>query len=911
MMADLAAVARRSAQLDSVIKARLASSEDDLAAIEIVPEDVSQREEDLRLVRQALDAGATPGELGALFITVVTNFAYEVDWKDQFCFWPKMHEHLRSRGFSLRETQARRAVEQAFQAFSEDFRGVRPVGDMLQHFPLMSWPLIHAVMPWCAQRHVARVLDRAAADGLIPEDPASPWPENRAEALAASMRVPAFVMGIVQNPTVLTRLGRVLLGDAPRADAPSWVRRLHRGVDSDALARSLVVGARDSQRERTTGRVSRSPGLPISLLLEADPIEASDLRLWAALGPYGRAVASSLEVLSFARTGAVLVARIDGVDAGRAPLFNALAAPALIEIVWRAESLRVQPSARAYEGSDVPDALKRAETGADQEFKLPLVFRSEDEHRYALLRGRACVGERIAVVAARTSSLPGNLKARGFTAKNVRGAPRLVALIGDANESVAPELKTDLVAFEARTPTLAPRLMPALRRDGERLVYRAGRDLWLGLRDAPGGVALSAEVVRAGEAHPAEVGDDDMGNTLVRVPADALAVGSQQVRILAGGRARALASVDVVIEVPAQEAQLTRWRAALHPAEASIEHLRENQCWLEVESIPGVLVEVELRIGDRAGSILLGVEERSPLTTARRLRSLAVRVLPSREEVLERVELRARASDEPGGWLTIGTLGASQASLRFDVSADAPVIVAPDDAPSLLTLEFGPDGLLYEPVSTESLGEAGLYLAKVGASRAALCACDGLRRLPRVPHAKRFIRSVERSIELFSTLRAVDVAAMWPQTARASGLLMRRASARAIERELVGALCGRAWVEMEDSVERSDQDALLRSMAALLWIDEGWLREHSEGVDDPLVLLGEILEKIGDRPDTPEARHLTLSFYQRGMTTRGQDEAAVRWAWASVRRARAARACYLVDPEALTDPADGAGDDSS
>ncbi|UQA57436.1 hypothetical protein [Polyangium aurulentum] len=899
------AVARRNAQFDEMIEARLCSNDSELAAIEVVSEDGDQRDDDLRLVREALDGGASPNALGAVFVAVVTNFTYEVDWKDHFCFWPKMHEHLRSRTMNLHDPASRRAVERAFRSFSDEHRGVRPMGELLQHFPLMSWPLIHGVMPWCAQRHVARVLDCAAAEGLIPDDPAAPWPKGKIEALAVSMRVPVFVMGIIQNPTVLERLGRVLLGDAPRAEAPSWIRRLHRSVNRDALTRSLVAEAKESQRERASSRLARSPALPVSLLLQADGSKVDEVRMWASLGPYGRTVGSSPEVLSFARAGAALIARVDGADAGRVPLFNALAAPALTEVTWKADSLRLQPSARAYEGSEIPEVLKRAELDAERVFEPPLIFRREDDRRYALVIGRVCVGEKIAVLAVRASAIAYGVEAIGFAPKSVRGAPHLVALFGEASDAVESELGAAHISVEAPKPTLVPTLIPALRRDGERLICRAERDIWLRLCNGPVGGALSAEVVHNGQAQPAEIGDDDAGNILVHVPAGALGVGVHGIRILADGRPRAIASVEVIVEPTTQAAGLTRWRATLQPTEASIEHLRENQCWLEAESIPGVLVEVELKCGARVSSTTLEANDRGPLTTARRLRELATEVFASEDEVPEQVEIRARATDEPEGWLTIATLGASDAPLRFDLSGGTPALVAPDDVPSLLRLELGPDGLLYQPASPESLREPGLYLAKVGASRAALCVCDALRRVPRPPKVVRFMRSVERALELLATLRAVDVAALWPEMSRGSGIFVRRASARVIEREFVGSLCGRAWVEMEDAIERADLDTLARPMAGLLWVDEAWLRERIEDIEDPLDLLRDLLERIGERSDAFEARHLTLSFYQRGMITRGQDEAAVRWAWASVRRARVARACYLVDPNALAGAANG------
>lgn len=903
---------RRCAQIDAIIEARLAEGDAELAAIEVVPDDAGRRDEDLRLVRGALDDGASPSDLGSVVVTVATNFAYEVDWKDQFCFWPRMHEHIRSGALDLRDDPAaRRAVERAFQGFTRRWRGVRPVGGLRDHFPLMSWPLVHAVMPWCAQRHVARVLERAAAEGLLPDDAASPWPEGAVETLASSMRVPVFVAGLIENPTVLARLGRALLGDAPRPDAPTWVRRLRRNVEGDAVARSLVSAARESQRERVSARSSRAPGLPVSLMMQV--VGEHELGLWASLGPYGRAVGSTSEALAFARAGASLLARVDGRDAGGAPLFNALTAPVLVEVKWAGSALRLQPSARAYEGSDVPETLKRAEEGAERAFSLPLLFHREDERRFALAASSVHIGDDVAVLAASASSLADRLKARGFAPCSVRGAPHLLALVGKASDAAAPDLADASVTVKERAPVLVPALFPPLRRDGERLVYRAGRDLWLILRDSA--EALTAAVVDAGDAEAeAEVGIGDAGEALIRVPAAALSLGLNKVRAFSRSRARAHVSVEVIIEAPAQQLGLSRWRVALHPAGASVEHLLANQCWLEVEAMPGVRVEVELSRGTEARSLTLDEGDRGPFDTATRLRELAAELIPPGDDALGGVEVRARSVDEPEGWASVATLGASDTGLHFVVTGAAPAVLAPDDEPKLWGIEFGADGISMAPVAEVELSTDGLYLAMAGESRAALCSCGARSRIPRLPKAMRFTRSVERTVDLLGTLRAVDVAALWPERTRASGVMLRRAAARAIERELVGSLCGASWVRMEDErLEESDElDALTSKVARLLWLDERRLKElvDDEG-EDPLDLLRALLEETGERGDAPEARHLALTFYQRGMTSRARDEAAARWAWSGVRRARVARACYLLAPDALADAARASDDDDA
>lgn len=914
MTPSMTAVSTRLIRLREAVTARLVASDAELAAIEVVPDDAGQRDDDLRLVREALDEGASLASLGTLLVTVVTDFAYEVDWKDQFSFWPRLHDHLRSRALNLHDHAARHGVATAFERFSLAHRGVSPVGELARHFPLMAWPLVHAVMPWCAQRHVAHVLHRAASMGIIPDDPDAPWPEGQAEALAASMPIPLFAQGIIENPSVLRRLGRVLLEHERGPTGPAWIQRTRRRVDQDAITRSTLAGAKAIHRGRVAGRAARTPSIPVTLALQAEGPSMSSLSLWASMGPYGRAVASSPEVLAFARSGAALVARANGADAGKAPLFNALTAAALVELKWRDGALTVQPSARPFEGTGVPAILKQAEEGAARTFEPPLVLRGEDARRYVHAEG-VTLGDNVAVLAAPGSELAATLQSKGFVVSGVRGTS-LVALFGEVGDAIADVLSAAHVAVRARVPRLEPALLPALRVEGERLVFRAGRDVWLRLLDAPAEATLRAVLVRREDRSTVEVevGEAASGDTLVRVPRDLLSPGVQSVRVFAGGRERALASVEIAVEAGAPDVGLARWRLALNPNDASIEHLRAGQCWLEADAIPGVQVEVALRAAGRSVSAPLESITQGALGSARFIADLADRLITNEAESVDRVELCARAVDEPESWVTIADLSATCDALRFDLSAGTPVVIAPDGAPQLVRLRFAAGGVETLPAAPDELRGSGIFLARVGASSAALCVCEAAQRVPRLTAATRFDRSIARSVELISTLRAVDVAAVWPESSRGYGTVMRHAAARMIERELVGSLCGRAWIAIEDDLPAREQDpaTIATMMASLLWVDARWLRERVEDCpEDPLELLHELLERIGDVAGEPDGRHLTLTYYRRGMTSPSRDEAAVRWAWASVRRARAARACYLVYKHILngmTPRGDGDGD---
>ncbi len=502
-----------------------------------------------------------------------------------------------------------------------------------------------------------------------------------------------------------------------------------------------------------------------------------------------------------------------------------------------------------------------------------------------------------------------SLRARGFEQISVRRAPDLAALLGSATEALSQDLGGTGVAIEARASALVPTLVPPHRRERDRLTYRVGRDVWLRVADGPVGVALRAEVARDGRSQPVEIGEGPASEVLLRVAASQLTPGANQVRLFVEGRSKALAAVEVVVEGATPESAQPRWRVTLHPTDAVVEHLRATQCWLDVEALPGVDVEVELRVGERSGARTFARDDRGVLATARWLRDAAKDLFDPEPAPGDAVQVRARPTDEPEGWSSIASLDRAEGPVRFDLSPGLPVVVSVEERPELFEVSFGPNGLERVPANDASLARPGIYLAEVSGAAAALCVCPDLRRLPSFRSPDRVERSQERSLALLSTLRAVDVATLWPESRRGAGVLLRHATVRAIERELVRTLCGNAWGEMEAELDggRVVRQHTIARIARLLWVDPPWLADQAGVQSDPLELLPELLKGIEEPTDAPEARHLVLTFYRRGMTSPSQDDAALRWAWESVRRARAARACFLLDPEAFDERAAEAG----
>lgn len=903
-------VSRRNEQLAATLRERLDADPEPVAAIEIAAPDAGRREADLRIVRGALTMGLGPRSLGLLFVAVLADLTYEVDWKDHFRFWPILGQHLGA--VDLGDFEHRRAVADAFREFARAHRGVAPAGALAEHFPLMAWPLVHAVLPRCAQRAVGRVLERAAALGRVPADARVPWPAEEIREVAGAMSLPAYVAGLLENPSVLARGGRAMLGSAVEG-APTWVARLRGHVEADAVTRALVDDARANLRRGAAARsaATRHP-LPLGVGLDL----GAEARPWISLGPLDRTLAAHPEVLALARAGAQVRARVDGASQVVGPLFNALAAPLHLDVAWKSDALSIAPSIAPYEGEDVPEALAGAST-PHEPLRLPIVLRREDDERFVHRSGRVALGERVAILARRAWPLAPTLRASGMDERPVAGSPALVALVGEVGAQAAEALSTAGVATEEHGPTLVPFLTPVARREHNRLVYRPGRDVWMRLERAPNHT-LAATLASGDARREIEIGTDVRGATLMRIPAEALPEGRHEVRIYAEGRARALASADLLIERDVRDARrLARWRAALHPRDASLEHLLASQCWIELELLPGAQVEVEVSLDGRRTSAMLGAEERNPFRSAKSLREMVAAALEGHEGPVVRASLRARASDEPDTWVPLAELGDAEAVVRFGLDEEGVRVDALDDAPALTRIEFSRDGLRETAAARGDLAEPGVYLARVGAARAALCVERPRNDLPRLPRAERFARSLTRAVDLLATLRAVDIASLAPVHARTNASLLRRAAANAIERELVGGLCGAAWARTEDALARErrvdgalDPDALARTLAPLLWLDAEGVAGDLDASEEPFDLLRALLARAGEPADDPRARHLVLAFYQRGMASPREDRAALEWAWASTQRARIARTCFLADPLALVASMAEGGEDA-
>jgi hypothetical protein len=864
--------AGRVRELREAIRARMKVDSSPIAAIELVSVDSTQRKADRDLVREALRAGATAAELEELLVCVFADLAFEVDWRDQFSFWPLLHERLRSEALDLRQHEARRAVAREFERFSTMHNGVKPAGELAAQFSLMSWPLVHALMPRPALRHVAAAIAKAATLGLTPSSVSEPWRADLAQALSAASEFPLFVSGIIESSDALEKVGRALLFPSAPSSNAGWAARARDALERDVVARDLVEDARaDTTRSSRSGQIS----LPITLVLSCVGDSPAELSL-----RFGPIDTQNEHVLAFARTAAELRVQAGGKHIGKLLLSDAIRGTGIVSVDSPTLPLEVVAKVAPEQSEDiVPPPLQRS---FSQTFVTPVAFsRSSDGvfERCEDLR----VGDDAAVLL--RSDAPAVART---PRRSVCGSTALVAVLGQVDEQLATALGLKRSLRRAR---LYPRVTLPLRQSAERLTYEEGRAAWLELEGVQEHDELLVSLKAGADEVALERGTDEEGRVLLRTPP--LTVGEHELVVRAPLHARAIASMKLSV-VRRQVAHTTRWRATLRPEDATVTHLESAQCSLDVDALPSVDVEIAVRFADREpeAAVLTRDERRSRPRIAQRIAKLYA---SQRGEgpAPQSVEILAR---EPGNepWTTVATLAATPAGLRFDLSTHPITAQSPDDEASVYRLQLD-EAEGARLVASGAPREPGVYIAAAAQARAAVAIADRDGSMPRITRTRARKRSAERCVELLSMLRAIDTAALAPRGAEGAALLLRNAAARSVERELVLALCGGAWVALEDEHFGCEwSEDLIRAMARLLWLPEEQLLELSATAEDPVEALGQIgLLRDGSRPN-PLAEHLTLALCCRGLTTRSRDLEASRWAILDVQRGRAARSAALL-----------------
>jgi hypothetical protein len=905
------------------LREELSQTEEDVLAIELCDASDEQRQEDRALVRQALDEGQSPSDIGALFVAVIADLTYDVDWGDQFQFWPLLHQRLGSDRLRLTDNnEDRRRVAAVYKAFASKGNVAAPRGAFAEQFPLMSWPLVHAGLPRCAHRPMARLIERATARGILSAG-SNDWPADEVLSLGARTGVPLFLQGLLEHPGVSKRIGSSLLDAASGERSSGWLRRLAEDIHADGAVKDCLDAAKKRLERpragRTVAAAQREPTRAIVLERVAD---AYQLNL--EIGPLEADLQAIPELEDFAEKYGALRVRCSGTTKPGGFLVNALHSRITQVLPWKGGALLVEIEATPYDGSsdDVPQKIRNYFVRAKLEQHLPALFRPEAESRLVLSR-EATQGEEVVVILQAGDTRAAALHEAGFIREKLVPEAQVVVLRGLVSGPVAKTLAA--LGFSVSPPrvSLHPVLVPPVIRERSRFVYAEGQDAWLSVEGLPGDVEARA-MVRSGSTRiDVEMKRPPHGAPVVRVPARNIQAQRSRLEIV-DDTGTALSSVELVAR--AAGASITappRWHAVLNPLSASLEQFLAGMCWLEVEALPGVHVEVEIVA---PGSVVIARHRFVPPVSlfdgARQLQTM-VEELDSAEQARiaagEALIVRARAADEPGALREIARLGPAKDPLRFEPNGDHLVLVSEEgaDTPELWRLTLEPHGAQRTQASPSWSREPGIYVGTSGEDWAAACIADGSSSLPKTPRLHEVRRGRDRCLEILRLLRAVDVARLWPKASLGRALFARRRAAVTLERELVATLCGLAWARREEEAAQQglEGEELLKAFAPMLWINPDHILGELDVVDDPISSMDALLPHIGARSnaDRKLAKHLLLVFYQRGMATRGLDRECIEWAWASVQRARLVRLCFLAvqDPfqrANLSEPLDEDGD---
>jgi hypothetical protein len=892
-----------------------------LCAIELA--DPARAEERLTLARRALSEGYTPRDLGLTFVVAIAELAYQVDWSDQFSFWPRLHEQLGCSFWDPGLPHHRDSCTAAFVWFAEAHGGLRPAGRFALAFPHMSWPLFHAVLPRAAHRRMARLLAEAAADPrlVVAADGCPDESDLGAliKAFALTAAVPAYFEGLLSNPAHIGRIAALLLRPTEKtstevAARPWLLERILKDLQQDAVASGALEVAREETVERAREAAARRlpvPSLSVGLtLVGARLIPRVEVSALEPAAKDSRAIHAALE-----HPDTKVELEFGGRRYPCGAAGNLRFGPVGLPVSWPAvgEGFTISLS---LQGSDLSDHVEAFFARISTEVALPKSFvAGADGVRFESAE-ELTPGEEVAVLVSRADE---RRVARLADLLGLRRIPvaegdKVVALVGTIDETRPSEWRSLAGALGLRIASRrilgAPALVPPLRGG-------SGWAEWLDDTESFilfSGLPAAAEYKGIFAAAEGQIGlavSPVAGGILAVVPPSR---GAGRVTLL--GDSGPVATFEVRRRVrPHHREAVRRYRAQVVPRGATTEHLLGDACGLDILALPGVHLRLALQADDAVLRVDLDDAARSPLATAAQLSSLwrafGREVLTSASRVSVLVE-DADAGEEGIERLPLeGAYG----FLGFDVAEHSATAVARGEVPVVTVERYPADsGLLEAP--QELLAQLtwthetppGIYIARAadGESAALAWAPRGERgSLPGQGAAERRTVDVGRAAALNAVrrLRQVERAAAGPRSSAGAAMMMREHAAASLRGRLVASLCGQRWAAAETtwSWMGLDVDGLVARAATLVWAPLPWLKselpELVAGGGD-LVSVVEALCRagVGDSlgpADAEAAAHVALLLSRASLAAPEDDERHLRWAAASPMRPRVVRLVAL------------------
>ena len=163
-------------------------------------------------------------------------------------------------------------IRYKFIAFADSYSGIRPRGAFAQHFPIIAWPITHAVLPTYLQRNLAQLLYDFSS-GLTSDllgDPAQLGIRLAARASSYTERFRIFC----ENALLLGSVAVSLLGESDESPLllPSTLHRLIADLSREQESRHWLNSARirakrlrEREREVPRSGAQDQPSEPVRI----------------------------------------------------------------------------------------------------------------------------------------------------------------------------------------------------------------------------------------------------------------------------------------------------------------------------------------------------------------------------------------------------------------------------------------------------------------------------------------------------------------------------------------------------------------------------------------------------------------------------------------------------------------------
>jgi hypothetical protein len=847
-------------------------------------------------VRTALREGARPRRLGLAFVAVVADLSYEVDWRDQFSFWPLLNKQLDADPFDLKDSTRRNECAHAFRSCADQFGLLVPEGSFAQSFPLMALCLSHAVLPRSAHRHVAQLLEEV--------------PEGADLVQYARARLaPKYLVGLLEHSGLRRRLDRLVSDDSLDAGV---LRRIRVDIDADDGARRALQRARDTRAGRRSARrfnLGIDLGPPARLAVTLGPIDDGEVKSEAVVRLMGDFAAVSFVT---ADRGAPLTEPEYLVNARARQLRIPLRLPA-------AATIEITPRIQPCPSSDVEEV--EAYFRPSLVLSMPIVFRqsSDGSFIHPLREGQVRRGDVLAVVSAESApTVP-----PGFGKPQSVEGTQWVVCSGSCDAAVAAALGLSMTNHTRLQPAFAAPLSVA--RDACR--YAVGDIPFFWMRGAEAGASFLLQRSGRTTLLPAtRIGD----LALIQVQPNDLQEPAELVALGASGEELSRLALSAISP---SETEVEPWAVRLCPQGAGATHLATQVCWIDawVVNEQPLYVRLQSPTGQRVEA------QFGPLQYTKReasMRALGALVTRLREETgAEKVEGPVQLF----AWLEGSTSSPRLFAEAHDLPPAIGVTVSGDDV--RFELSGMQSGQLSYAVLDEWLNEQalperslskhsadGLYVMRHGReARGIVWAGSGsFNRRPAWPFSGE--RSLQRAVQLTSCLRVLDVAALGPERARHDAEALRALLVLQCERALVRVLCGTAWLLEEASTVANPSQTLARlapltsfglgdigelasGLAAFRGTEEPQIASNAKQRTRPTgarqlldIFLEEVLEHV--EREGEHARNLLLLFRRRAAAPPSSDLPTLSWAYRTPRVARFVRLVDLSTKRAAESRAD-------